>query len=113
MVSQVRILPWVFYTDLMPAVFREGTEELLGSTHLCDKEIILCLIDSGCRTSEFVALRVEDVDLRSGIIRVQNGKGGKDRVAYLGAKARKVLLRYLLERGSVAATDSLWRICVF
>jgi len=94
---------------IMPAFTKEEVEKLLDTcTHLRDKAMILCLIDSGCRSSEFTALRVEDVDMRAGIIRIKNGKGGKDRITYIGAKARKVLLRYLLERGEVAPIDPLW-----
>ena len=94
---------------LMPAFTKEDVENLLDTCiHLRDKAMILCLIDSGCRSLEFMALRVEDADMRNGVIRVKNGKGGKNRVTYVEAKARKVLLRYLLERGEVASIAPLW-----
>jgi site-specific recombinase XerD len=42
--------------------------------------IVLCLLDTGCRASEFVALDIGDVDLDTGCVMVRCGKGGKDRV---------------------------------
>lgn len=68
-----------------------------------DKAIILCLLDSGLRASELCALRVADVDIKSGKIHVRAGvegkaKGGKGRVVFLGKAARRFLWRYLSER---------------
>ena len=76
---------------IQPAFTKEEVQTLLEAcTHLRDKAIILCLIDSGCRSNEFVSLRVQDVDLRAGVIRIKNGKGGKDRITYIGATAREI-----------------------
>jgi integrase/recombinase XerD len=64
-----------------------------------DRAILLCLLDSGCRAREFLALNIEDVDWETGAVLVRHGKGNKARVVFLGAKARREALRFLKRRG--------------
>lgn len=71
-----------------------------------DKALLLALLDSGCRASEFVALDVPDVNLATGAVVIRQGKGGKTRVTFLGAHARRALLRYLRHRADAAGP--LW-----
>lgn len=71
-----------------------------------DRAIVLCLLDTGLRVSEFVSLKVGDVD-RSGMIKVM-GKGRKERYVRVGTSARKTLLRYLSERGEAGPDEPLW-----
>jgi integrase/recombinase XerD len=66
-----------------------------------DKALCLFLLDSGVRASELVALKVGDVDLKSGVVIVKMGKGQKARTTYIGAHTRKQLRRYFAERGPV------------
>lgn len=73
-----------------------------------DKAIIYFLLDSGCRASEAIELNIGDVDLSTGVVNVQNGKGQKDRTTYIGAKTRKQLKRYLMERTDAGKTDPLF-----
>jgi integrase/recombinase XerD len=73
------------------------------STGKRDKAIVLALLDTGLRVGELCALRIEDVDLKSGRIQVQPGeagkaKGGKGRIVFMGKSARRFLWRYLAER---------------
>lgn len=68
-----------------------------------DKAILLTLLDTGLRASELCALRVEDVDMKSGRVSVRPGeagkaKGGKGRVVFMGKSARRFLWRYLVDR---------------
>jgi integrase len=49
---------------------------------------------AGLRISEAVALRVGDVDSTRMLIRVVQGKGGKDRYAMLSPRLLEVLRRY-------------------
>jgi len=72
-----------------------------------DYAILLGLLDTGLRAAEFVGLRVGDVDMRTGLITVV-GKGRKQRVVRLGARARGALLRYLAGRGDAAPGEPLW-----
>jgi site-specific recombinase XerD len=69
-----------------------------------DKAIVLCLLDTGCRTREFLALNVGDWDSKTGAVHIRLGKGKKERVAFLGLKAHRVLLCYLLTRKQVQHT---------
>ena len=58
-----------------------------------DYLVMLTLLDTGIRVSELCALRMDDVDLSNGYLRV-TGKGGKERYAPIGAKLSKALLKY-------------------
>jgi len=73
-----------------------------------DRAVLLCLLDSGCRAAEFLALNLHNVDLSNGAVSIQKGKGGKGRVTFLGAKARKALLTYLRHRGQAGPVEPLW-----
>ncbi len=68
-----------------------------------DQAILLTLLDSGIRASEFSALRVDDFEAKRGKLEIRHGveggaKGGKGRVVYLGKTARHAVWRYLAER---------------
>jgi integrase/recombinase XerD len=68
-----------------------------------DQALILTLLDTGLRASELSALKVGDVDLKTGKVLVKHGrlggaKGGKGRTVFLGKAARRALWRYLAER---------------
>ena len=68
-----------------------------------DQAIILTLLDSGIRASEFCSLRVGDFEAKRGKLEIRHGteggaKGGKGRVVYLGKTTRHALWRYLAER---------------
>ena len=52
------------------------------------------LYSTGCRVSEVVGVDVTDVDLRGGTARV-TGKGRKERIVFLGRRAREALTAYL------------------
>jgi integrase/recombinase XerC/integrase/recombinase XerD len=75
--------------------------------HLRDKAIVLSLLDSGLRASEFVSLQVKSLDLRTGLVTVV-GKGRKQRVTRFGAQTRKSLLRYLATRQELTPDSMLW-----
>jgi integrase/recombinase XerD len=63
-----------------------------------DKAILLCLLDTGARVSEFVALNINDVDLIGGGVLIRKGKGNKPRVVFIGKKSRRALRAYLKHR---------------
>jgi integrase/recombinase XerD len=95
--------------EILPAFAPEDVKRLLDA---ClterDKALVLCLLDTGCRASEFVNLNIADVDRKTGTVSVRQGKGRKDRVAFLGAKARKALLKYLMSRQEAASDEPLF-----
>jgi len=79
---------------------RFTSEEVKALLALCDnslrglrhRAIILGLLDSGLRASEFVSLKVDDVDMRTGLVTVV-GKGNKQRQVRFGVKTRKSILK--------------------
>jgi len=67
---------------------------------LRDRALMELAYSSGLRVSELVGLNVEDVDVREGLARVM-GKGRKERIVPVGARAVEVLKNYLLQRGEL------------
>jgi site-specific recombinase XerD len=63
-----------------------------------DYAILLCLLDTGARASEFLAANVADVHRFRGDMLIRRGKGAKPRTVYLGRKARRALRLYLATR---------------
>lgn len=69
-------------------------------TRLRDRAVILTLLDTGARASELCALRLADVDLKSGAAEVRCGKGGKGRIVYMGTATLEAVSAYLDTRES-------------
>jgi integrase/recombinase XerD len=87
-----------------------------------DHTLLLVLLDTGIRASELCALKVADVDLKTGEMNVQ-GKGKKERCCYLGDVARRSLWKYLDDRepreplfitqqGRALNIQRLWQVVV-
>ena len=70
------------------------TAEALG---LRDRTLLELMYASGLRVSEIVSLKTVALGLNEGVVRVVNGKGGKERLVPFGAEAGEWLRRYLLE----------------
>lgn len=79
-----------------------------GLADMRDKAILLALLDSGARASEFCALNVGDLNVSTGALLIRSGKGGKSRVTFIGNKAMKQTLRYLKKRQDISAEQPLW-----
>ena len=67
--------------------------------------IVYILLDCGLRISELMNLKVSDVNLERGVLRVR-GKGYKERLVRMGFSTQKALWKYMLMRESAA--DWLW-----
>jgi len=65
---------------------------------LRNKAIVLLLLESGLRRAELSALDISDVDVKSRIVMVRRGKGGKSRESVLGDDTAQALWRYLRTR---------------
>ena len=63
-----------------------------------DLALLEVLYDAGLRAGEACALRIADLDLEKGWIRVEQGKGGRDRVVPL-AEPAVVAIRAYVSRG--------------
>jgi site-specific recombinase XerD len=76
-------------------------------TGIRNKAMLLLFIDSGLRRAEMAHLKLIDLDLENGRVRV-HGKGNKIGIAPFSAKPAKVIWSWLVERRSRSKTDSLW-----
>jgi len=67
-----------------------------------DRALLELLYSSGLRLSELVALDIDDLQLRDGVVTV-TGKGRKQRIVPVGKAARAALAAWLTERAPLAA----------
>jgi integrase/recombinase XerC len=86
-----------------------------------NRALLELLYGAGLRVSEAVALDVSHLDLASGLVRVEAGKGDKDRVVPFGPPAAAALRDWIAEmggsgalfrnnRGGRLSARSAWRI---
>jgi len=89
-------------TKTVPTFSQREVERLLSQPDrhtdrgFRDFALMLTLIDTGVRVSELAGLKLSDVDLDQGYLRVM-GKGQKERFVPIGVKLTKVLLKYKLK----------------
>jgi len=60
-----------------------------------DHAIIAIMLATGIRRSEAIAIKLEDYNKRTGQLNIQNGKGNKQRTAYLNTESRRVVKLWL------------------
>lgn len=87
----------------LPVTLTEAeVEQLLGAPAtdtaigMRDRTMLEVLYATGLRVSELVALRLDQVNLRQGIVRI-TGKGNKERLVPMGEEAISWLEKYLAE----------------
>lgn len=93
-VKQGRRLPKAISEEQVEALL--NAPDLSLSLGLRDKAMLELLYACGLRVTELVALRLFEVSLNDGILRIQ-GKGDKTRLVPFGETARLWLQRYLSE----------------
>lgn len=70
--------------------------DMINSTeNVKHKLIIQFLYSTGVRVGELVKVRVQDLDLKNGFIRIVNGKGKKDRLTIISKELCSSIKRYL------------------
>ena len=79
-------------TDVARVLAQPDTTKAQGKR---DRALLEVFYSSGLRLAEAAALGVHDLDLSGGLVRVARGKGGRGRVAPLGASAVAALRVYL------------------
>lgn len=90
-----------FEDKILPALTNDEIARLLKACENArDRAIVLFLLDSGVRANELCNLNVGDMDTVTGAVSVRQGKQQKDRTTHIGARTRKQVKRYLMERGS-------------
>ncbi len=78
--------------------------QIVKACNARDKAIVLFMADSGLRRAEVVSLNWQDIDMQSGLVKVRQGKGKKDRSSVIGATTRRALLAY---RRTLADRDGI------
>jgi integrase/recombinase XerC len=77
-----------------------------------DRAILELFYSGGLRLSELAGLKLADLDLGEGLVRVW-GKGAKERLAFLGEPARVALQGYLPEREQFLHKKTLTETALF
>ena len=98
-------VPTLPKTVIRPLDYEQVQKMLACCSHyFCgrrDRAIVSLIFDSGIRRSELSNIKLEDIDLKRGAIKIM-GKGAKERYVAIGETAADALKDYLLMR-----TDSL------
>ena len=74
-------------------------------THPMDHTLALLMLRCGLRVSEVARLRLQDLDWTQQSLRVDQGKGRKDRIVYLSADVLAALRTCLTTRPTVVPAD--------
>lgn len=96
----------------------QDVEQLLSAPDLStpvglrDRTMFEVLYACGLRVSELVKLRIPEVNLRQGVIRIM-GKGGKERLVPMGEESIAWLTRYMKEARTELLKKSLFEDVVF
>ncbi len=85
-----KYLPEVLSTE-------EVTMILNATENLKHKAILMTIYSAGLRISEAINLKIKDIDSQRMQIRVEQGKGKKDRYTLLGTKTLEILRKYFLQ----------------
>lgn len=97
--KQALRFPKVLSEDQVSALLQApNIEEPLG---LRDRTMLELMYASGLRVSEIVALKTVSLGMNEGVVRVVNGKGGKERLVPFGAEAGHWLRTYLQEARTI------------
>ena len=83
----------------MPEVLNteEITAILNATENLKHKAILMTIYSAGLRIGEAINLKIKDIDSQRMQIRVEQGKGKKDRYTLLGIKTLEILRKYVAE----------------
>ena len=95
-------LPTFLFEDEMDTLLSGSKSDFW---QLRDLTLLEFLYSTGCRISEAVSLDVIDLDLKNRTVRV-SGKGGKERLVFIGGKADEALREYLTRRGMHARSQA-------
>lgn len=102
----------LFPKNILSSLEMESIRKAVSGTSILklrDRAIIEVLYSTGLRLSELAGLDIADLDLIAGILRVQKGKGGRDRRAVINSDAISAVKIYLERRMQTPGqTNALW-----
>lgn len=82
-------------TDPLPGIPIENIMRMVKACNtglaIRDRALLLCLLDTGARRAEFIALNWDDINFISGDVFIKSGKGGKSRTVFIGKRAKRAL----------------------
>jgi site-specific recombinase XerD len=85
-----------------------STPDKSTGTGFRNHALMLTFVDTAARLSEITGLKLADIDLDNGYLRVM-GKGEKERFIPIGHKVSKALLKYKLKfRPEPVGTEAFW-----
>lgn len=95
----------------IPIILNENQSTMLldcilmkGMYSVRDYAIFCTFLLTGCRVSELVNLRVNDIDFSNNVIYIRNGKGNKDRMIPMISKLSEAINTYL-SNGTVLTNE--------
>ena len=93
---KIEAIPFRKKTKSLPIVLSPEEVVRLCSVlrNIKHKAMILTLYDTGARVTEAVRLKITDIDSKRMIVRIDQGKGSKDRYVPLSDKLLKALRQY-------------------
>src|SRR4029434_4194464 len=100
MVSPSMLLPYQRTGSQLPEILspQEVSALLQATRNLKHRALLMTMYAAGLRVAEVTHLRVTDIDGQRMMIRVEQGKGRKDRYVMLSPPLRAVLQQYWRER---------------
>ncbi len=87
-------LPSFLFEDEIATLLDRPVKDFWSARDLLLLEM---LYSTGCRVAELVAINLMDLDFKEGSLRVI-GKGKKERLVFVGARAKRAIKDYLLRR---------------
>lgn len=107
--SPARLLKLPRAPKLIPrGITADDFEKLLAAaTTPRDRALLFVLRDTGCRAAEIAGLRIGDLDLERGTVKVL-GKGSQERIAFLSPATCEEIGRWLANRGCLQPGDAVF-----
>lgn len=90
-------VPYIFSEEEITSIFHAADNVQLSKPSLTVIQfpmLLRLLYGCGLRLGEALRLRMSDIDTINGVLRVQNGKGNKDRIVPIDRTLFKILLLY-------------------